>query len=98
MFLKDAFEIMLVAQRRSWLANLLKQSAKTKPNRKGGICTFSEFRTMLRQPYRTDLDEDDGLFLTFADYLCYLFVAMTFLLGALRTTQFVRFRNQWYFA
>ena len=80
------------------MANLLKKSAKSKPNRKGGICTFEEFRTMLRQRYRTDLDEGDELYLPFADYLCYLFVSMTFLLGALRTTQFIRFRIQWYSA
>ena len=74
------------------LAARMEISAQDKANRKGESFSFEEFNSMLTQEYR-EIPKVHDEFMHFSEYLSYMFVAFTFLLGALRSTQFKRLNS-----
>ena len=71
----------------------MKESAKTTHRRDGDVFEVEQINAMFTQEYRTDIDPSDVLFLSFAEFLCYHFIIRCFLLAALRSVNFNRFRR-----
>ena len=63
-------------------------SAKDAPNRAGRVFTFTEFKRLLTTSFDPNGDYH------YPDFLLRRFTCYCFLLGALRSVQFERFRNQ----
>ena len=76
----------LVTQARKSVYERLEVSARTAPN-KGTIFSFEEFRTIITTPWSLDCGADFSLWMN------QRFMAVTLLLGALRSEQFDRFRK-----
>jgi len=70
----------------NWIKDLMRQSGPA-PNRAGKVFSFTEFKTLLTKNW------DESTNLCLAKFLVQSFCAKTFLLGALRTKQFLRFRH-----
>ena len=68
------------------MEGLLKESAKDAANR-GSVFKFEEFRLLVTTLYDRDCK------LPFPVWIQKRFIAVSFLLGALRSKQFMRFRN-----
>ena len=62
-------------------------------NRRGRVFKFQDYKALLTQDFREELEPEDVGYMNFAEYLSYLFVALSFLLGALRSIQFNLFRK-----
>lgn len=75
----------LVQQNKRWIYGLLKASAKDAPNR-GSVFEFDEFRTLVTTTFKP---ED----VCFPVWVLKRFMAVSLLLGALRSEQFDRFRE-----
>ena len=71
----------------------MKESAKTTHRRDGDVFEVDQINAMFTQEYRTDIDASDVLFLSFAEFLCYHFIIRCFLLAAMRSVNFNRFRR-----
>ena len=71
----------------------MKESAKTTHRRDGDVFEVDQINTMFTQEYRTDIDPSDKMFLSFAEFLQYHFIIRCFLLAALRSVNFNRFRR-----
>ena len=80
----------LVNGNRRELMRELEVSAQARSNRKGEPFTFDECRQLMTQGFR-DLPPDHDAYISFPLFLQLRFVGYTFILGALRTTQFQRF-------
>ena len=76
----------LVTQERKSVYARLEVSARNAPN-KGTIFSFEEFRTIITTPWSPDCRADFSLWMN------QRFMAVTLLLGALRSEQFDRFRK-----
>lgn len=71
----------------------MKESAKTTHRRDGDVFEIDQINKMFTQEYRTDIDPSDKKFLSFAEFLQYHFIIRCFLLAALRSVNFNRFRR-----
>ncbi len=71
----------------------MKESAKTTHRRDGDVFEVVQVNKMFTQEYRTDIDPSDKTFLSFAEFLQYHFIIRCFLLAALRSVNFNRFRR-----
>ena len=71
----------------------MKESAKTTHRRDGEVFEVDQINKMFTQEYRTDIDPSDKMFLSFAEYLQFHFIIRCFLLAALRSVNFNRFRK-----
>ena len=71
---------------------MLKRSSKKTHARGGKVFSFRQYRALMTQGHRVDI-KGHASYLHFAEFLQYRFVAMSFLLGALRSIQFDRFRK-----
>ena len=76
----------LVCQKRAWVQRMLALSAVDAPNR-GSVFSFEEFKVLVTTGY------DPAKGVPFAVVIQKRFMAITLLLGALRTEQFSRFRK-----
>ena len=71
----------------------MKESAKETHRRDGDVFEVEQINAMFTQEYRMDLDPSDVFFLSFAEFLCYHFIVRCFLLAAMRSVNFNRFRR-----
>jgi hypothetical protein len=76
----------LVSQKKGWIRQLLKVSAKDAPNR-GSVFTFGEFKKLVTTKFEDVVD------ICFPVFIVNRFLAVSLLLGALRTEQLDRFRS-----
>ena len=75
----------LVQQKKGWIQELLRQSSRDAPNR-GSVFSFEEFSKLVTTRFE---DVENVCFPTFCQQR---FMAISLLLGALRTEQLNRFR------
>ena len=75
----------LVCQQKRWVHQRLRESSKDAPN-KGYVFSFEEFSQLLSARWNKELEVD------FVTWIMKRFMAVSFLLGALRSEQFDRFR------
>ena len=75
----------LASQKRSWIEGLIKKSAVNAPN-KGSVFNFEQFQRLVTAVYNLDCG------VSFPVWMTNRFMGVSFLLGALRTEQFDRFR------
>ena len=76
----------LVGQKRAWMDGLLAESAADAPNR-GSVFKFEEFQKLITTMYNRACNS------AFPVWVLYRFIAVSLLLGALRSKQFKRFRE-----
>ena len=76
----------MVTQNKGWIRKLLKVSAQDAPNR-GSVFTFDEFKTLVTTRFEDIQD------ICFPNFILNRFIAVSLLLGALRTEQLDRFRR-----
>ena len=76
----------LVQQKKRWIKDLLKASAQDAPNR-GSVFKFEEFRALVTTTFEGVQD------ISFPNFILNRFMAVSLLLGALRTEQLNRFRR-----
>ena len=79
----------VVCRVRPELQKIVDSSAHVR-SKKGVPFTFDQCVALLSRDYRM-LPDGDPQYLPFADFLQYRFICFTFILGALRSTQFIRF-------
>ena len=77
----------LAQQKRAWVEDMISESSRNAPN-KGGVFKFEEFRKMVLEEYNQALHK-----VPFPTWMTDRFMAVTFLLAALRTAQHNRFRQ-----
>ena len=68
---------------------MLKETSKDAPNRAGKVFTIFEFKKLLTMLWIVTMSDTISL----VEWIILAFCAKTFLLGALRTENFERFRN-----
>ena len=76
----------MVSQNKPWIRKLLRVSAKNAPNR-GSVFSFDEFKRLVTARF------EDVQGICFPEFILNRFIAVSLLLGALRTEQLDRFRK-----